>query len=624
VPLLYGAGTKRKVLQALMHGTPTVSTSIGVEGLRLTDGSHVLVANDAAAFAGAIPRLLTDDELWERLKTEGRAHITASHGRQAARTQLLAAVACVLDRPAKRAASNAPVPSAQPSFSPAEYTELVQRVHAAVDSSLPGDAGVIVFSKGDEALLKLGGRPAKHYPQTENGQYAGHYPSDSEQAVAQLQRLHTGGVDYAVVPATAAWWLSHYPGLKDHFDRQYELVVDEADTCLIYGLRSRVEWGRGAGPPAGVADAATRLIAFFLPQFHPIPENDGWWGKGFTEWTNVTKARPLFRDHYQPRLPADLGFYDLRMPDVRAAQADLARAHGIHGFCYYHYWFDGRLLLERPFDEVLRSGEPDFPFCLCWANEPWTRRWDGREKDILQPQSYSAADDLAHIRWLLPALADSRAITIDDRPAFLVYQSKDLPDPARTVDTWREEVLKAGLPGVYLISCETGWDAGWDATCVGFDAKVLFQPQFAMLFGSGTQIDTGASAKLRVFDYQKAWSALANPAPVSYRRFDTVCPGWDNTARAGERGVVLHGSTPEAYRRWLEHAIERVATEPRDHRIVFLNAWNEWAEGCHLEPDQRDGRAYLEATRRALTSAGLSSPAAGPGRGLPKGVAVGS
>jgi hypothetical protein len=197
---------------------------------------------------------------------------------------------------------------------------------------------------------------------------------------------------------------------------------------------------------------------------------------------------------------------------------------------------------------------------------------------------------------------------------FLVYQSKDLPDAARTTDTWREEVRKAGLAGLFLISCETGWDAGWDATSVGFDAKVVFQPQFAMLFGSGTQIATGVSEKLRVFDYQKAWRALASPPPVSYERFDTVCPSWDNTARAGERAVVMHGSTPEAYQHWLEHAIAKVSNQPRDHRIVFLNAWNEWAEGCHLEPDKRFGRAYLEATKRALMSAQRSrllAPSAG-------------
>src|SRR5215472_10557960 len=166
-----------------------------------------------------------------------------------------------------------------------------------------------------------------------------------------------------------------------------------------------------------------RLIAFYLPQYHPIPENDAWWGRGFTEWTNVSRAQPLFPSHYQPQLPADLGFYDLRLPDVRCTQAELARTHGIHGFCYYHYWFQGKRLLGRPFEEVLASGEPDLPFCLCWANEPWSRRWNGRPDDVLQAQEYSLADDQAHIRWLLPALKDRRAIRIDGKPVFIVYQA---------------------------------------------------------------------------------------------------------------------------------------------------------------------------------------------------------
>src|SRR5215471_9126155 len=187
-----------------------------------------------------------------------------------------------------------------------------------------------------------------------------------------------------------------------------------------------------------------RLIAFYLPQFHPIPENDAWWGKGFTEWTNVARARPVFRGHYQPHMPADLGFYDLRLPEVRQAQADLAREYGIHGFCYYHYWFGGKRLLQYPFDRVLTSGKPDFPFCLCWANEPWTRAWDGREQDILQPQSYSEEDDRRHIVSLLPAVLDERAIRVEGKPLFLVYQARELPDPAQTVEVWQEVAREAG------------------------------------------------------------------------------------------------------------------------------------------------------------------------------------
>jgi hypothetical protein len=255
---------------------------------------------------------------------------------------------------------------------------------------------------------------------------------------------------------------------------------------------------------------------------------------------------------------------------------------------------------------MLASGTPNMPFCLCWANEPWSRRWDGQPHDVLQPQTYSHEDDVAHIRSLLPALEDPRALAVNGKPLFIVYQARDLPDPARTVDTWRAEVDRAGLPGLWLMTVETGWDVGWDATKVGFDAKVLFQPEFTILFSlprlSGTE-----TSSLRVYDYQQAWQVLAEPEPVDYRRYDTVFPSWDNTPRRGAEGVVLHNSTPDAYAQWLERAIERVQGLPVEERLVFVNAWNEWGEGCHLEPDQRYGLAYLDATSAALRNASAAT-----------------
>lgn len=348
-----------------------------------------------------------------------------------------------------------------------------------------------------------------------------------------------------------------------------------------------------------------KLIAFYLPQFHPIPENDAWWGEGFTEWSNVARGTPQFEGHYQPHVPADLGFYDLRLAETREAQAALARQYGIHGFCYYHYWFNGKQLLERPFNEVLACGSPDFPFCLCWANDPWSRRWDGRESELLQAQTYSEADDLNHIRALLPALQDRRSITVEGKPMFLVYRGKHLPDPTRTTDIWREEVCKAGLKGIHLVAVETAWDVGWDATRGGFDAKVLFQPQFGLLMThaarNGAQIPVVGKDSLQVYDYARARMEVSKALqPVPYRRYESVFPGWDNTARVGERAVVMHGSTPVAYEEWLREAVERAFANPPDHRLVFLNAWNEWAEGAHLEPDVRHGVAYLEATARAF------------------------
>jgi hypothetical protein len=608
VPLQFGAGTKGKLLQALAHGTPTVSTTIGIEGLDLRDGDQVLTADEPVAFGRAISRLLTDSSSWDRLCQNGLLYIKDAE--EATRSSFARVLEAVMAREPKRLPASTEVKAATAAVPAKEYQRLIEDLRTAVAKTVPANAGLVVVSKGDPELLKLGeSRRAFHFPQDEAGRYAGHHPATSEDAITGLDRFHSSGADYVVLPATASWWLDHYTGLKQHLETAYDVVFDRSDTCVIYlrrngtapksEVRSSVDVSDlTATEPRSAGD--TRLIAFLLPQFHPIPENDKWWGQGFTEWTNVTSASPLFEGHYQPRLPADLGFYDLRLPEVREAQAALARAHGIHGFCYYHFWFGGKRLLERPFNDVLASGTPDLPFCLCWANEPWSRRWDGRDRDILQPQIYSPEDDLAHIHALLPALADRRAITIEGKPAFIIYQGKELPDPARTTDLWRDEVLKAGLAGIYLIAIETGWDAGWDATRVGFDAKVLFQPQFSMLFGSGTQVETDGPAGLRAYDYDAAWRALSTPPPVSYRRYDTVCPSWDNTARARERAVVLHNSTPQSYQQWLESAIAKASRQSRDHRIVFINAWNEWAEGCHLEPDRLHGRAYLEATRRAL------------------------
>ncbi|MFM7244495.1 MAG: glycoside hydrolase family 99-like domain-containing protein [Planctomycetaceae bacterium] len=500
VPLLHGAGTKRKLVQALMHGTPTVSTTVGIEGLDLVDGTHVLVADRPSAIAEGLERLLSDEPFCERLATAGLDHVAASRSREAARTAFAASIDDVL--------ATDPKPNMLPEFPVADYDARWGRLEA-----------------GESARRK---RLTAH--------------------AESSRRPNVGGV---------------------------------------------------ADAASAVADASgLRLIAFHLPQFHPIPENDLWWGKGFTEWRNVGKAEPLFPGQHQPQLPADLGFYDLRLTESRIAQADLARRHGIHGFCHYHYWFQGKRLLERPVADMLATGEPDFPFCLCWANEPWSRRWDGSDSEILQPQHYSAEDDLAHIRWLLGPLADPRAIRIHGRPVFMVYRGDQLPEPARTIDCWRREVERAGLPGLYLVAVETGWDAGWDAIRVGFDAKVLFQPQFSLLEGV-PRLPLGPS-KTRVFDYDAAWPVLAAADPVPYLRFDTVCPGWDNTARKGEDAWVLHGNTPASYERWLTLAIGRAMDRPAEERIVFINAWNEWAEGAHLEPDRRDGRGFLEATLRAV------------------------
>jgi lipopolysaccharide biosynthesis protein len=357
-----------------------------------------------------------------------------------------------------------------------------------------------------------------------------------------------------------------------------------------------------------------RSIAIYLPQFHPIPENDAWWMPGFTEWTNVVAARPRFPDHYQPHLPRDLGFYDLRLPDVRQAQADLARRHGVDGFCYYHYWFQGKELLQRPFEEVLKSGEPNFPFMLCWANEHWARTWDGSASQVLQAQTYSPEDDRRHIRALIPAFRDPRYLTIDGQPVFAVYRVADFPDPRATSEIWRDEVTRAGFPGIYLCRVERLFDDRSDPREAGFDAGIEFQPD--MLYtGDFIRSSTIARVSRRIFRPQSPlrhnhlWSydelvrrTLTRP-PTPYTRFPGVMPSWDNSPRRKEWATIFVDSTPEKYGNWLEQTIRSFVPPSPEEDLVFTNAWNEWAEGNHLEPDVRWGLGYLEMHSRAVAHA---------------------
>ncbi|NEX19367.1 glycosyltransferase [Thiorhodococcus mannitoliphagus] len=342
-----------------------------------------------------------------------------------------------------------------------------------------------------------------------------------------------------------------------------------------------------------------RLISFYLPQFHPIPENDAWWGEGFTEWTNVTRARPTFEGHYQPHLPTDLGFYDLRLAEIRQRQADLARRHGIYGFCYYYYWFNGHRLLHRPLDGVLASGEPDFPFCVCWANENWSRRWDGRDADLLMTQHYSPEDDVAFIRALFPALADPRYIRINGRPLVLLYRASLLPDSQATTDRWREECLRAGLPEPYLARVLSFEER--HAQARGFDAAVEFPPHGHAVEASPPQNMSNPGFRGRFYDYPATARAFAAAQYETPKLFRGVMPSWDNTARRQDAADIFLDASPSLYEQWLKRMIEETRDlHFGDERILFVNAWNEWAEGNHLEPDSRFGSSYLEATRRAL------------------------
>ena len=355
-----------------------------------------------------------------------------------------------------------------------------------------------------------------------------------------------------------------------------------------------------------------RLIAFYLPQYHPIPENDEWWGKGFTDWRNVAKAKPLFRGHPQPHRPGELGFYDLRDPGVRAAQAALAREHGIFGFCYYHYWFNGKRLLERPFQEVLSSRKPELPFCLCWANENWTRAWDGRDQQVIVEQAYSHDDDRAHIRTLMPACHDDSYIRIHGKPIFLVYRAEELPDPAHTAAIWREEAHRAGLGELFLARVES-FAGGVDPKSIGFDAAVEFAPEWRNVrklkrernpyrIFAKIGLFEDAYRKHRIIRYQSLVDRrLAEEFP-DYLFFRCVTPRFDNSPRRSEGAAIFLDATPESYENWLDQVVRKTCGRYRgDERIVFINAWNEWAEGNYLEPDESYGRAYLEATRKAVS-----------------------
>jgi lipopolysaccharide biosynthesis protein len=366
-----------------------------------------------------------------------------------------------------------------------------------------------------------------------------------------------------------------------------------------------------------------RVIAFYLPQYYPIPENDTWWGKGFTEWTNVAKARPLFHGHYQPHLPADLGFYDLRVAESRQAQADLAQQYGITGFCYYHYWFAGKRLLNRPFDEVLESGKPEFPFCLCWANENWTRIWDGGDSEVLMEQTYSEQDDLKHIRWLYRAFADPRYIRVENKPLFIIYRAHKLPDIRKTTAIWREECRGLGIGEIFLCRIDTTADR-LPPSEVGLDAAVEFQPDWSSLgptLGS-RRLRQSRWNDLRFFlrrkflgddtnvhDYRHLVTSMSKRLLPDYPRFPCVAPSWDNSARRRRGATVFIGSSPRLFGKWTAETLAKLRKSNNTPPVLFLNSWNEWAEGNHLEPDLKYGHGYLEAVRRAVTTSKVSDSA---------------
>ncbi|MDP3028249.1 MAG: glycoside hydrolase family 99-like domain-containing protein [Deltaproteobacteria bacterium] len=342
-----------------------------------------------------------------------------------------------------------------------------------------------------------------------------------------------------------------------------------------------------------------KVIAFYLPQFHPIPENDAWWGKGFTEWTNVSKAQPQFLGHYQPHLPGELGFYDLRLPEIMRQQIELARKYGISGFCFHHYWFGGKRLLELPLNNFLADPSLNINFCLCWANENWSRRWDGLDSDILMAQNHSPEDDIAFIESLAPAFADPRYIRIDDKPLLIVYHAKLLPDAAATASRWRKRAQEMGFKDLYLVVAHT-FDI-INPRPFGFDAAVEFPPlqvNASEISAWSEIINPNYCGK--IYDYAELAGRYGELTETEFVNFKTVMPSWDNEARKPGAGHSFVGALPEVYARWLSAAVRTTLRHRTEERLLFINAWNEWAEGAHLEPDRHYGYAYLHATANVL------------------------
>ncbi|MEO6631151.1 MAG: glycoside hydrolase family 99-like domain-containing protein [Mucilaginibacter sp.] len=340
-----------------------------------------------------------------------------------------------------------------------------------------------------------------------------------------------------------------------------------------------------------------RLIASYLPQFYPTEENNLWWGKGFTEWTNVGKAKPLFKNHYQPRVPADLGYYDLRLRDVRQEQAELAMSAGIEGFCYWHYWFgNGRRVLDKVFKEVVETKEPNFPFCLAWANETWSGVWHGAKNKILMEQLYPGkADYEQHFYEVLPALLDIRYITVGGKPLFMVYKPEQIPNPKEFIDIWQNLAVKNGLKGIYFIGQTIYHDDIDKIIKQGFDAcnvvrlydyeravKNKFQRGMTLLLNN-----------MRVYSYKDAFPYFIGDEEKAENCLPTIIPNWDHSPRSGTKAYILHESTPALFR---EHLIQVFDTIKYKHNnnIAFIKSWNEWGEGNYLEPDLVNGRKYLE------------------------------
>jgi len=347
---------------------------------------------------------------------------------------------------------------------------------------------------------------------------------------------------------------------------------------------------------------SVKLIAFYLPQFHTFPENDEWWGKGFTEWTNVGKALPNYKGHYQPHCPIHFGYYDLRISSVMEEQAKIAKEYGLYGFSYYFYWFAGKVLMEQPLEQMLKNKKVNMPFCLTWANENWTRSWDGQESDILIAQKHSDEDSIAFIKYLLKYFRDSRYITVDGKPLLIVYRANIIPNINRVANIWRDFLISEGFPGLYLVSAQTfGIKSPSEFS---FDASVEFPPHTVDSVDITNDIElTNNEFVGHIYSYDQVVSNAVTDVEPEYKLFKTAMLSWDNTARKQNNSHIFYGFSITRYKQWLSAIVNRVVINDKynqDEKLIFVNAWNEWAEGTHLEPDRKYGFSYLQATYDVL------------------------
>jgi lipopolysaccharide biosynthesis protein len=357
-----------------------------------------------------------------------------------------------------------------------------------------------------------------------------------------------------------------------------------------------------------------RFLAFYLPQFHPIPENDEWWGKGFTEWHNVVRAKKLFRGHKQPHLPADLGFYDLRLEETRIAQAKLAQEAGIEGFCYWHYWFgNGKRLLERPFNEVLASGKPDFPFCLAWANHSWERKqWDkdGSSEMLIEQKYLGVEDYVAHFNALLPAFKDKRYIKVNGKLFFIIYDNLKNPTAIKEfMTTWCNLAQQNGFNGFYFVTrdsdarnkaknIESGFDAIYDDNTFNIHHK-LSKIKKAFLYVSRTWMK-----RPTVFEYKKAIDYMITEHSCERDVIPSIAPNWDHSPRSGSNAILLHNAQPKYFKQVVQKALDAVKNKPKDEQIIIIKSWNEWGEGNYMEPDTEFGKEYLDSFKEGVKEFG--------------------